>query len=497
MATLRKFSILADSNVKRHMNPTNCRDRPLMSGCQLIPCGKLAALAESLRSVRAETNVCIVSCLSNFLTDSDDAGSSATFRVEPVFLAVIEKLNSAAAEFPDRKFLISPPMYRLVPLWYRDSLPEILTKFSEVMKNRADNVHLLSSFPTPSYEGDGVHLTAYSGLEFVLHLFDSSRVLLDSLDAPVDQVCVQNTEASRLLEDRMVAIEQDHRRLNLAFEFKTAEDSEQLDYHANVGFQSWFVIAGLDVLPDLSPKEWQERAKADVKGWLSVLMGREYDIVYVVNNTSRKKDAKATYAVQLKSVPESKEIRDKFGSFFLGKGDTRPEVLKKISIRNRVTVATSARVLILKLFAKRYHDSNPGSKVQVTNYEPLPLLKLTPPPDASDRRVQTFNFVQAVKSLPANFTKAELDDLLPRLSPKLHGRLRSLFVVISDDMLRGRVGSLRSRSGTQGEPSSGTRGGPSSGTPPTSSGGHNSQRSRSGKRGPSPSSGGKSGKQKK
>ena len=485
MATLRCFSILGDSNVKRHMNPTNCRDRPLMSGCQVVPCGRLAVLSESLKSIRGESNVCIVSCLTNFLTSSSDAGSPVSFRVEPIFLEVLEKITSAAAEFPDRRYLVVPPMYRLTPLWYRDHLSEILNKFSEVMKRRPSGVHLLSSFPTPTYEADGVHLTAYSGLEFVLHLFDTSNSVLDSLDATVEEVSLENSEASRLLEDRMVAIEQDHRRLNLAFESKTAEDAELLDYHENVKFESCFIVAGLDVLPDLDPREWQVRAKADVSGVLNTLMGKEFDIVYVINNTSRKKDAKATYAVQLRSSQESKEIRDKFGSFFVGGGgDKRPPALKHISIRNRVTVATQARISILKLFGARYLASNPGGKVKVIHYEPRPLLKLTPPQGA-DGRVQTFNFIQAIRGLPANFTEDEKDELLPKISPKLHGQLRPLFVVISDDMLKTR--SRPSRSDKSDKPDKSAPGSSSS----SGSG------SRSGKRGRSPSSGGKSGKQKK
>ena len=482
MSISRVFSLLGDSNAKRHMNPTNCRDRPLMSGCQLVPCGRLSVLAECLKSVREDATVCLLSCLTNFLTGSASAGASISFRVEPIFLEVLETLKAAALERPNLQFLVSPPMYRMSPLWYRDNLPEILTKYSDVMRGRPANVHLLSSFPTPVLEDDGVHLTAYSGLEFVLHLFDSSARLLDALDATVEQVSVQNTESSRLLEDRMVAIEQDHRRLNQAFETKTAEDAELMDFHLNVKFESSFVIAGLAVIDEPDPREWQKKAKADVQGVLTILMGKEYDIVYILNNTSRKKDSPATYAVELRSVHESKAIRDKFGSYFLGAVDKRPEALKPYSIRIRATPETQVRVQILKLFAKRYHDSNPGSKVKVISYEPRPLLKLTPPPGASDSRVKTFTFVQAVKSLPANFSKSERDELLAKVSPRFYGRLRSLFVVISDDMLK-----PRDKSSGQGSSGSSASGSQPSG--PT--------RSRSAKRGHSPGSSGGSGKSKK
>ena len=62
------FSILGDSNIKHHMSPTNCRDCPLMSNTQLIPCGNGQVLAEPLRPIWKESNVCIISCITNFLT---------------------------------------------------------------------------------------------------------------------------------------------------------------------------------------------------------------------------------------------------------------------------------------------------------------------------------------------------------------------------------------------------------------------------------------------
>ena len=131
MSVQLRFSILGDSNVQRHLNQTNCRDRPLMKGCQLLPCGRVALLAEALRSVREDSTVIMLSCLTNFLTGSDEAGSSVSFRVDPVLRSVHEAINVTAEEKPSVFFIVAPPMYRRSPLWYRDGLPEVLTKFSE------------------------------------------------------------------------------------------------------------------------------------------------------------------------------------------------------------------------------------------------------------------------------------------------------------------------------------------------------------------------------
>ena len=240
MSTMLRFSILGDSNVKRHLNPVNCRDRPLMSGSQLLPCGHLAVLAETLRAIREESNVVVVSCLTNFLTQSEEAGS-VTFRIDPVLREAHQVICDFAVNHAEVSFIVAPPMYRLVPLWYRDGMPEVLIKFSETFRDKPPNVHLMQSFPTPDLEGDGVHLTAYSGMEFMLHLFDASRALLENSQLPQDEVTNLVSEQARALEDRVVSLEQDHRRLNKSVEKKSAQDAELADFqinhvHRKIGF---------------------------------------------------------------------------------------------------------------------------------------------------------------------------------------------------------------------------------------------------------------------
>ena len=92
------------------------------------------------------------------------------------------------------------------------------------------------------------------------------------------------------------------------------------------------------------------------------------------------------------------------------------------------------RIAILKVLAERYRKSNPGSRVQVVGYEARPLLRITPPQDASDRRGKVYNFIDAIRNLPVNFTKDEKSLIMSRVNPRLYGKLRSLFVVISDDL---------------------------------------------------------------
>ena len=151
---------------------------------------------------------------------------------------------------PDRFYLVSPPMYRKFPLWYRENLPEILTLFSQVLSpERPDNLLLLPSYPTPEYENNGIHLTAYSGLEFISYLFDSSQDAISSLSLPQPEVALRSCEATRVLEDRVTCLEQDHRRLSSVLETKIAADSEINDARTNEGFENYFIIAGLERIP--------------------------------------------------------------------------------------------------------------------------------------------------------------------------------------------------------------------------------------------------------
>ena len=330
-------------------------------------------------------------------------------------------------------------MYRRLPLWYRDGLPEVLTRFSaELMRERPPNLLSMASFPTPSFEDDGVHLTAYSGLEFVLHLFDTSETLIDALDIDPGMKVDHNREASRLLEDRMVALEQDHHRLNSVVDLKIAMDAELSDIQINERNENCFVIFGLPrISSDITGKPWQEQATKDLQRVIRELIGRECSVHFIQNITSRAQDAEVRYKVTLRSVAESKEIRDKFGKFFSGGKKSVPASMKGVSIRNLLTQESRIRLSLLHLYAKRYEDSNPGSKTKVIGYENRPLLKLFPPQSASDRRVQTMTFIDAVQKLPSSFSKDELKSVLDqvRFQPKFSGRLRSLFVVISDDLV--------------------------------------------------------------
>ena len=119
----------------------------------------------------------------------------------------------------------------------------------------------------------------------------------------------------------------------------------------------------------------------------------------------------------------SSAIRKRFGSFFLGGKDGRPDPLKPFNIKNRVTAETKTRIDLLKLLAAKYRASNPEGRAQVISFDPRPMIKITPPPSSQDRRVKTYNYVEAVRKLPCNFTSAEVNPILRRINPELAGQV--------------------------------------------------------------------------
>ena len=197
------------------------------------------------------------------------------------------------------------------------------------------------------------------------------------------------------------------------------------------------MVAGLPKISgDLVGKAWQDEAVKDVSEFIVLLMGRALPIVFVKNSTARRQDAEVTYSVQMASVENSRAIRRKFGSYFLTGVDKRPTPLKPFSVKNFVTPATRIRISVMKLIGKRYRESNPGSKVKVIGYQPRPMIKIVPSSSSSDRRVMFFNYVEAVRKLPCSFASADIDPIVRRISQDLLGQIRSIFVVITDDMYR-------------------------------------------------------------
>ena len=251
MSQQRCFSVIGDSNVRRNMTSLNRRASPLMEGCQVISCRKVSGLADSLRSIRTTSNAYIVSCITNFLTDiSSRSSSSIESRVEPVLEEVCDVIVDYLQSSPDMLVMVSPPMYRSLPEWYHDNRSEIMLLFSKILTPaRSKSFHLLPTFAGVDLEEDGVHLTPYAGLKFVVHLFDASLDMIKAISTPLPEGLARVGEVSRVLEDRVSVLEQDQRYLHQEFQIKIARGSELADFEENVRNECYFVISGLPPVP--------------------------------------------------------------------------------------------------------------------------------------------------------------------------------------------------------------------------------------------------------
>ena len=88
----RLFSIVGDSNVRRNMTGLNTASREAMRTAQVVDCDVLASFEASLNEVRAESKVCIVASITNFILASGDCGTINS-AVDPVLDSVSKKLT--------------------------------------------------------------------------------------------------------------------------------------------------------------------------------------------------------------------------------------------------------------------------------------------------------------------------------------------------------------------------------------------------------------------
>ena len=92
--------------------------------------------------------------------------------------------------------------------------------------------------------------------------------------------------------------------------------------------------------------------------------------------------------------------------------------------------------------------------LQVIGYQSRPVLRISPPQGSSDRRVKVYSFIEAINSLPTNFTPEEYRLIMSKVNPKLYNKLRETFVVLNDDL--DRVNSTSRSASAQAGPGSGS-----------------------------------------
>ena len=59
------------ADLRSHINKTNCRAHPMMKSAQVLSCGSVEIFAESLHQIKTTSDVCIVSCLTSFISSAE------------------------------------------------------------------------------------------------------------------------------------------------------------------------------------------------------------------------------------------------------------------------------------------------------------------------------------------------------------------------------------------------------------------------------------------
>ena len=214
-------------------------------------------------------------------------------------------------------------------------------------------------------------------------------------------------------------------------------------YIVLISFRSWFLfpILGLPRLSrDLSRRDWQSAVQAQVReAAVAVLraagLAEVVKVLLVWNNTNRRVPTAPTrYFAQMSSVGLSRKVRDAFAGFFRQSNPlVRPNSLSQVSIRNKVTLATRVRLAIMKVLGSNYKDKNVGASFNVKGFESRPVLTIFPPPTAKDARQRTFTFIEAVSSLPTQFSEGQLKSIFRVIGSNFRGQIQATFVVVRDD----------------------------------------------------------------
>ena len=376
--------------------------------------------------------------------------------------------------------LLAPPLYRHHPNWYQRNLTQVAASFSATFSADVQpNFHLLPAFTSQDLMPDGVFLTPVSGLHYVLHLFDQAESVLSGLALSGDAQLLQVRETVHHHADRFVYLENRHNRLQEVSSLKAAVDAEFNDWILNRSEEDWFTISGLPRLTQIAPSEWQDAVRQQVSDMIKIILNAnrarmDYAVLLVINPFRHQTTGPTTYNVRISSVAASQRVRDLFSGFFCHNRPVKlPNELKGLQLRNKVTKDTKIRIQILRELGEVYMAANRGSSFKVRGFEPRPLL-ITYPPQNSNSRQRTYNFIQAATTLGSRFSDKNLIQIYKVVRNSNPGRLRTLFIVLNDDdrercqALAKTATRFRSRRGDRPQSGSGSvrsSGGGSGGTP--------------------------------
>ena len=335
--------------------------------------------------------------------------------------------------------MVAPPLYRNKPIWYQRGLTQIAGRFSTTFsEDRPENLFLLPSFQCQDLLSDGVFLNPVSGLHYVLQLFDSSEAALAIVTSSGNVQFGSVKENVRLHDDRMAYIEKRHENLERRVDHKIAIDAEFSDWVQNRSEEDWLTVQGLPRLSsDLSDRDWQQAAKRQVTDLIKTVLNIDrsnvrFTVLLVLNPFRHIPTRPPLYNVRMDSAASSGRIREIYSGFFRKERPMKlPPSLKGVSVRNKITLNTKIRLAIMRELGSVYKESNKGSMFKANGYDSRPVLVTFPPRGTG--RPRKYTFMQAVTTLKATFSDANLIRIFQTINDHHPGELQALFVVVKDD----------------------------------------------------------------
>lgn len=94
---------------------------------------------------------------------------------DPINFTVIHR--DAIATYSGPAYFLAQPNVRTRPRWFLPLMPSILRSLSGVLSAHNPDLFTIKSFSSgvSELDSDGVHFSALSGRDYVLHLIDQSR----------------------------------------------------------------------------------------------------------------------------------------------------------------------------------------------------------------------------------------------------------------------------------------------------------------------------------
>jgi len=141
-------TVIGDSNIQRNLVDYNCGNREEIKSAQVIPCTSMTTFGGCFQKVRPECTVLILSCLSNFIRDSESS-SDPTVRITSVLETFRSILFPYCVAHPVLSIMIAPPQFSRTPQWYSESISLAIQLLRTLVIDVSgfDNLFLLPAFP--------------------------------------------------------------------------------------------------------------------------------------------------------------------------------------------------------------------------------------------------------------------------------------------------------------------------------------------------------------